>query len=218
MPEMDASVMDGSNLKAGSVAGVSHIKNPVLAAKLVMDSTKHVMIAGKGAEVLAQRYQLPMADTGYFITPEVKKSWEKNCQKMGTVGAVALDMKGNLAAATSTGGMMCKMPGRIGDSPLIGAGTYANNKTCAVSCTGHGEFFIRNMVAYDISALMEYKGLTLDEAANWVILKKLKALNADGGLIAVDVKGNFVMKFNTAGMFRGMMNSKGETIIKLFTD
>jgi len=211
--EMDASIMDGSDLNAGAVASVRHIKNPILAARVVMEKTPHVLIIGEGAEEVAAQNGLEIVDTSYFFTEsrwnsylKVKKKKEEG-EKHGTVGAVALDMHGNLAAGTSTGGMTYKMKGRVGDSPIIGAGTYADNNTCAVSATGHGEYFIRNVVAYDISALMKYKGLSLKKAANEVIMQKLKNIGADGGIIAVDKDGNIAMTFNTPGMYRGTIAS-----------
>jgi L-asparaginase / beta-aspartyl-peptidase len=213
--ELDASIMDGSNLKAGAVAGVTTIKNPITAARKVMENSPHVMLIDGGAELFAKSQGLEIADPSYFITKESREKWEKSHEndkenKHGTVGAVALDMQGNLAAGTSTGGMLNKMVGRIGDSPVIGAGTYANNKTCAVSCTGHGEYFIRNVVAYDISALMEYKGLSLENATGYEINDKLKDQGASGGLIAIDKAGNIAMPFNTNAMFRGYLNSGGK--------
>jgi L-asparaginase / beta-aspartyl-peptidase len=213
--EMDAAVMNGKDLSAGAVAGVRTIKNPILAARKVMEESKHVLLVRDGAEKFAREYGIEMADPSYFFTQKRYDALLK-AQKHGTVGAVALDKAGNLAAATSTGGMTNKMTGRVGDTPIIGAGTYANNKTCAISATGHGEFFIRYTVAHDISALMEYKGLTLAEAANEVIFGKLKPLNANGGVIAVDKDGNFEMVFNTSGMFRGYVMAGGECEVLIF--
>lgn len=210
--EMDASVMDGLTMKAGAVAGVTIIRNPVTAARAVMEKSPHVLLAGEGAENFAKKQGVEIADPSYFYTKERwdalqnAKAKEKN-DGHGTVGAVALDANGNLAAATSTGGMTNKMKGRVGDSPVIGAGTYASNRTCAVSATGHGEFFIRNVVAYDVSALMEYKGMKLQDAADLVINKKLKDQKAEGGLIAVDREGNIAMPFNSNAMFRGMVKA-----------
>lgn len=215
--ELDASIMDGKSLKAGAVAGVMTIKSPIEAARRVMDSSAHVMMAGRGAEEFARVQGLEIVDPSYFYTEEswqeylrVKSKIEKEGRK-GTVGAVALDMNGNLAAATSTGGMVYKKYGRIGDSPIIGAGTYANNESCAVSCTGHGEYFIRNSVAFDVSARMLYLGETVDQAAGYIINQKLKAQGANGGLIALDKDGNISMPFNTSGMFRGYVKM-GEKI------
>jgi L-asparaginase / beta-aspartyl-peptidase len=214
--ELDASIMDGKTLKAGAVAGVTTIKNPVSAARKVMENSPHVMLINGGAESFAKDQGLEIVDPSYFITDKMKEKWEKSKNKdpkpdnkKGTVGAVALDQNGNLAAATSTGGMMNKMHGRVGDSPIIGAGTYANNKTCAVSCTGHGEYFIRNVVAYDVSVMMEYQGLTLEEAANKVIWEKLKPQGGDGGLIAVDRDGQIAMPYNSNAMFRGYIRAGG---------
>jgi len=231
--EMDASIMDGKTLKAGAIAGVRTIKNPITAAKCVMEKSQHVMMVGAGAEKFAKTCKCEFADTSYFFE---QKRWdqlqkakqeelkqgsintkdESGDKKFGTVGVVALDKYGNLAAGTSTGGMTNKKYGRVGDSPIIGAGTYANNKTCGVSCTGHGEFFIRAVVAYDVSALIEYKGLTVDQAANEVVMKKLKAMGGEGGLIAMDVKGNITMPFNTSGMYRGYMKSDGKTEVLIY--
>ena len=208
--EMDASIMDGSNINAGAVAGVQTIKNPILAAREVMEHSKHVLLMGEGADIFAKEHGLEIEDSSYFFTQRRWESLKKvRKNKFGTVGAVALDMSGNLAAGTSTGGMTNKMKGRVGDSPIIGAGTYANNKSCAVSATGHGEYFMRNVVAYDIAALMEYSGVSLKEASNYVILKKLKDQGGGGGIIALDKAGNFVMTFNTKGMYRAYKNSNG---------
>ena len=205
--ELDACVMDGNTLKAGAVAGVSHLRNPVLAARLVMEQSPHVMMIGEGAENFAFARGAPLDEK----------------QKMGTVGAVALDLDGNLAAATSTGGMTNKLPGRVGDSPLVGAGCYANNASVAVSCTGTGEVFIRALAAYDIAALMDYGGLSLAEACERVVMEKLPALGGSGGLIAIDHEGNVALPFNTEGMYRawgyagdtpttGIYREKGDTV------
>ncbi|MBI3501816.1 MAG: isoaspartyl peptidase/L-asparaginase [Bacteroidetes bacterium] len=244
--EMDASVMDGKNLKAGAVAGVHTIKNPIEGARAVMEKSPHVLLSGEGADKFAKEQGLKIEDPKYFYDEKrwqqlqkIKKQDEikldhnssdtsgyvhpKDAEfmpdkKFGTVGCVALDKYGNISAGTSTGGMTNKKFGRVGDSPIIGAGTYANNKTCAVSCTGHGEFFIRNVVAYDVSALMEYKGMTLVQAANEVVMKKLVAQGAEGGLIAIDAKGNIAMPFNSAGMYRAYKKSDGKSEVKIYKD
>jgi beta-aspartyl-peptidase (threonine type) len=225
--EMDAAIMDGQNLKAGAVAGVTTIKNPISAARAVMEKSKHVMLIDGGAEKFAKDQGLEIVPTSYFFTKQRWDEFQKvhnqemnqkkdSSKSHGTVGAVALDTHRNLAAGTSTGGMTNKMKGRVGDSPVIGAGTYANNNTCAVSCTGHGEYFIRNVVAYDVSARMEYKGQSLFEAAGDVVNVKLKSQGADGGLIAVDRNGNIAMPFNTALMFRGTINPDGQIEVKIY--
>lgn len=232
--ELDASVMDGATLNAGAVAGVTHIKNPIDLAVEVMNNSEHVMLAGKGAEVFAQSRGIELVDPSYFYTESRFKSLQRvkrrNAKKVtanfhdpfvkgskfGTVGCAALDKNGNLAAGTSTGGMTNKRWNRIGDAPIIGAGTYANNRTCAVSSTGWGEYFIRAMVAHDISAMMEYKGVSLQEAAREVIQKKVPALGGDGGIVAIDNEGNVAMEFNTAGMYRAHMNAVGELIVEIY--
>lgn len=218
--ELDASVMDGKTLNAGAIAGVTDIKNPILGAISVMQGSPHVMLAGPGASEFAREQGLEIVGNEYFHTQRrldaVIRQIEQD--KNGTVGAVALDMDGNLAAGTSTGGMSNKKYGRIGDSPIIGAGNYANNETCAISATGHGEFFIRRVVAYDISALMEYSGLSLEEAAGTVINEKLVEAGATGGVVAVDKHGNVAMPFNTSGMYRGFVKSTGEKVIAIFRD
>lgn len=226
--ELDAAIMDGKTLKAGAVAGVTTVKNPINAARAVMDKSAHVMLIGEGADKFAKEQGLEIVAPKYFFD---QKRWDQYLKgkdkssiadsnsilnKYGTVGVVALDIYGNLAAGTSTGGISNKKYGRVGDSPIIGAGTYANNNTCAVSCTGTGEYFIRNVAAYDISALMEYKGWTVDKAAKYVINHKIKTMGGDGGCIALDSTGNFIMPFNTAGMFRGYANSKGEIKVLMF--
>lgn len=219
--ELDASIMDGATLEAGAVGGVTNVKNPIKAARKVMENSPHVLLIGKGAEQFAKEQKLEMVDNSYFIT---EKSLEqirrikalenkeegllKSDKKMGTVGAVALDKNGNLAAATSTGGMVNKRFGRVGDSPIIGAGTYADNKTCAVSCTGHGEYFIRNVIAHTVSTLMEYKDMPIAKAADYAIQTKLTSSGGTGGLIAVDKSGNISMEMNTNSMFRGYKNNK----------
>jgi beta-aspartyl-peptidase (threonine type) len=214
--EMDASIMNGKNSAAGAVAGCRNVKNPVLLAKAIMEQTEHILLCGEGAESFAKKINLTFEEDDYFFDQfrydqlmEVKDSdktiLDHTDKKFGTVGAVALDKAGNIAAATSTGGMTNKRYGRIGDTPLIGAGTYANNKTCAVSCTGHGEFFMREVVAYDVSCLMEYKNLSLKQACEYVVQDKLKAIGGEGGLIAVDANGNMELVFNSQGMYRASM-------------
>ena len=217
--ELDACVMEGHTLKAGAVAGVSHLRNPVLAARLVLEKSPHVLLIGDGAEVFAHQHGMESVSPEIFSTPERLAQLQQaqalnhvqldhsapldEQRKMGTVGAVALDCHGNLAAATSTGGMTNKLPGRVGDSPLPGAGCYANNASVAVSCTGTGEVFIRALAAYDIAALMEYAGLSLPQAAERVVMEKIPALGGSGGLIAIDREGNVAMPFNSEGMYRG---------------
>jgi len=208
--EMDASIMNGENLNAGAVAGVHHVKNPILAAKAVMENSPHVLLSCQGADEFAAAQGLIMKDSAYFVTASrydryLKLKERNRLKKYGTVGCVVLDKQGRMAAGTSTGGMMMKSYGRIGDSPLIGAGTYADDQTCAVSCTGHGEYFIRYAVAYDMTALMKYKGLPLQKAADFIINEKLESVGGKGGLIAVDKQGNVTMTFNTQGMFRGKL-------------
>ncbi|TAD95211.1 MAG: isoaspartyl peptidase/L-asparaginase [Bacteroidetes bacterium] len=223
--ELDAAIMDGKTLKAGAVAGLTTIKNPIMAAKEVMLNSKHVLLTGEGAEVFAKKQGLQSVDPNYFHTDKRFEQLQKTkaaeqdttgsikvekTDKYGTVGAVALDQYGNLAAGTSTGGMNNKKYGRVGDTPIIGAGTYANNETCAISCTGHGEFFIRAVVAYDISALMEYKNLSLKKASEKVVLEKLVKMGGEGGLIAIDKNGNVSLPFNSEGMYRGYKKANGE--------
>jgi beta-aspartyl-peptidase (threonine type) len=209
--ELDASIMDGKTLNAGAVAGVTKIKNPISAARAVMEHSDHVMLSGQGALEFAQKQGLKFVDTSYFHTKRRWRSLQKalNDEKHGTVGCVVLDTHGNLFAGTSTGGMTNKRFGRIGDSPVIGAGTYANNNTCAVSSTGHGEYFIRYAVAHDISARMEYLNESLKQAASYVIQNKLVEAGGAGGIIAVDSFGNIVLEFNTSGMFRAWAASDG---------
>ena len=219
--EHDASIMSGENLNAGASTGTMYVKNPITLAHSIMTNSEHVFLSREGAEEFAKSQNLEIVEQDYFYTDfrfnQLKK--QKNSpSKFGTVGCVAMDINGNLAAGTSTGGMTNKKWGRIGDSPIIGAGTYANNKTCAVSCTGSGEYFMRSVVAYDISALMEYKDLSLKEAVYKVIHKKLPSLGGDGGLIAIDNKGNIVMDFNTPGMYRASINKDGEKNIAIYVE
>lgn len=240
--KMDASIMDGQNLKAGCAASVTGIKNPIALARKIMEESGYVMLAGKGAEEFAkfkglkfenddyffsefrfEQYQKALKSDNVFLDHSVIESYDKDKdtdkdKKFGTVGAVALDMKGNLAAATSTGGMTNVKYGRIGDSPVIGAGTYANNNTCAISCTGDGEYFLRTLTAYDVSALMEYGKLDLHQACEYVIMKKLKGIGGSGGLIAVDNKGNIEMVFNSEGMYRGFIDVNGVKQIKIYKE
>jgi len=214
--ELDASIMDGINLKAGAVAGVKTIKNPISAARKVMEETWHVMLSGDGADEFAKEQNLDIVDPIYFYTQRRWDSLKKTqTKKHGTVGCVALDKKGNLAAGTSTGGLTNKQWGRVGDSPIIGAGTYANNKTCAVSGTGQGEYFIRGNVAYDVSAIMEYENESVGKAARKVI-SKLSDLGGEGGVIAMDSHGNISMPFNTSGMYRGFRKSNSSAKILIY--
>ncbi|HKX86052.1 MAG TPA: isoaspartyl peptidase/L-asparaginase [Flavobacterium sp.] len=217
--ELDASIMDGKTLKAGAVAGVTVVKNPILLANAIMQKSPHVMLTNLGAENFAKEQGLEIVDPSYFYTEKAykalgkaKQSEKEKDSKFGTVGCVALDKHGNLAAGTSTGGMTNKKWNRVGDSPIIGAGTYANNKTCAVSSTGWGEFFIRSVVAYDISALVEYKKMKIHQATKEAI-DKVANLGGDGGVIAMDNKGNISFEFNTTGMFRASIDKEG----KLYT-
>lgn len=228
--EMDASLMNGKDLAAGGVAGVTHIKNPISLARGVMDKSDHVLLTGAGAIEFAKKINAEFADDAYFFVQMrydqleaakkenkvVMDHTEDKEKKFGTVGAVALDVHGDIAAGTSTGGMTNKKFGRVGDSPIIGAGTYANNKTCAISCTGHGEFFIKSVVAYDISCLMEYKGLSLKEACHIVVMDKLVKIGGEGGLIALDAKGNIELPFNSEGMYRASKKSGEEIFIGIY--
>jgi beta-aspartyl-peptidase (threonine type) len=215
--ELDASIMDGSTLQAGAVAGVKTVKNPISAARKVMEKTWHVMLSGDGADHFAAEQGLEIVDNNYFYTERrwnaLKKAQEE--EKHGTVGCVALDKKGNIAAGTSTGGLTNKRWGRVGDTPIIGAGTYANNETCGVSGTGQGEYFIRGNIAYDVSALMIYRSLTVNDAAGQVI-DKLSGRGGRGGLIAMDKNGNIAMSFNTEGMYRGYRVNGSESVIKIY--
>lgn len=215
--ELDACIMDGASLNAGAVAGVTRLRNPVLAARLVMEQSPHVLLMGQGAEQFVAQHGMSWVEPSLFSTPERLAQLQRAQgaivldhdgapldadRKFGTVGAVALDLHGNLAAATSTGGMTNKLPGRVGDSPLIGAGCYANNANAAISCTGTGELFIRTLAAYDIAALMEYRGLSLQQATERVIMEKIPTLGGSGGAIAVDNQGNVALPFNSEGMYR----------------
>ena len=234
--EMDASIMNGKDLMAGAVAGVKNVKNPITLAKSVMQHSNHVFMAGQGAEVFAKQLNIEMAPNEYFFEQmrydqliqakasdtihldHVDNKFENGEKKFGTVGAVALDVFGNISAGTSTGGMTNKKHGRVGDTPIIGAGTYANNQTCAVSCTGHGEFFIRSVVAYDISCLIEYKGFSLKEACNLVVKDKLVKIGGEGGLIALDARGNIELCFNSEGMYRASKKSDEEVYLGIYRD
>ncbi|MBX9781655.1 MAG: isoaspartyl peptidase/L-asparaginase [Chitinophagaceae bacterium] len=238
--EMDASIMNGRTLEAGAVAGVQKVKNPVLLAKAIMEKSEHVMLSGEGALQFAKEQQLQLKEDDYFFSQFRYEQWQMvknentvaldhNLQvsssaktmadkekKFGTVGAVACDASGNLAAATSTGGMTNKNYNRIGDTPVIGAGTYAGNKTCAISCTGHGELFIKAVAAYDVSCLMEYKGCSLQQAMEIVTLDKLVKINGEGGMIGADAKGNIALVFNSEGMYRGLQKSNGEKLVAIY--
>ena len=228
--EMDAAIMEGEHRKAGAVSLVSGIRNPIALARDVMEKSNHVFLAGAGAMAFARSLQYPLEDEAYFYNELRYRQWQEiretdqfqldhtssKDRKFGTVGAVACDALGNLAAATSTGGMTNKKWGRVGDSPLIGAGTYASNATCAVSCTGSGEYFIRGVAAYDVACLIEYKGYSLEAAASEVIHRRMVALGGDGGLIAIDNKGNIAMPFNTEGMYRARRNAAGENEISIY--
>ncbi|PYK11714.1 MAG: hypothetical protein DME65_06630 [Verrucomicrobia bacterium] len=232
--EMDAAIMDGKTLAAGAVASLKHIKNPISLARLVMEKSGHVMMDSEGAEAFAQENGIELTDQKYFFTQDRWDALQKikaaekrrttgarnaflitDQDRHGTVGAVALDQSGNLAAATSTGGTTNKRPGRIGDTPVIGAGTYANNATCAVSATGDGEYFIRATVGHDVSALMEYYGMSLNDAAR-AALDKVAKLGGEGGLIAIDHQGNVTLPFNTSGMYRGYVDPNGKFVIEIY--
>jgi len=228
--EMDASIMDGNTLEAGAISMVTGVKNPIQLSRLVMEKSDHVFLAGPGAIAFAHQMEVEFKDEEYFYDEFRFQQWQDvkgtdqfqldhtttKEQKFGTVGAVALDQLGNIAAATSTGGMTNKKFGRVGDSPMIGAGTYANNQTCAISCTGSGEFFIRAVVAYDVSCLMEYKGLSIKEACKEVVQNRLMKIGGDGGLIALDKNGNIVLEYNTEGMYRAQKNSSGLNEVAIY--
>lgn len=236
LQEMDAAIMDGSDLSAGAVAAVRNIRNPIELATEVMRNSNHVFLSGKGANDFAIKQGIKLEPDEYFFSQFRYDQWKAirdsdnysldhtnhqleelmRDKKFGTVGAVACDVHGNIAGATSTGGMTNKKYGRIGDSPLIGSGTYANNKTCAISCTGHGEMFIRTVASYDVSCLMEYKGYSLQEAMETVVHDKLMKLQGEGGMIGVDAKGNAAMVFNSAGMYRGLKNSAGRNEVLIY--
>ena len=236
--EQDAAIMDGKTLEAGAIAAVRNVRNPIELAEQVMLHSGHVFLSGEGAKEFAIKQGVKLEPNEYFFTQFRYDQWKemkdsdlfaldhksdnliKSLQekKFGTVGAVACDKNGNIAAATSTGGMTNKQYGRIGDSPLIGIGTYANNKTCAISCTGHGEPFIRAVAAYDVSCLMEYKNMSLQQACEEVVLKKLVAMHGEGGLIAVDADGNTTLIFNSEGMYRAMQSSDGTSLVAIYND
>jgi beta-aspartyl-peptidase (threonine type) len=239
--ELDAAIMNGATLAAGAVAGVHRVRNPITLARAVMEKSPHVMMVGDGAEIFARQQGITLVDPSYFITAPRRASWERQRaadsaradsgrgmvmngpaysvpdeRKFGTVGAVALDQAGNLAAGTSTGGTQMKRYGRVGDSPIIGAGTYANNRSCGVSATGTGEYFIRNTVAHSICALVEYAHLPLAQAADSIVMRQLVAQNGDGGVIAMDRQGNWAWPFNTSGMYRGHIDAAGNVRIEIF--
>ncbi|HEY6901831.1 MAG TPA: isoaspartyl peptidase/L-asparaginase [Puia sp.] len=234
--EMDAAVMDGSSLEAGAVTGVRNVRNPIELAMEVMQNSNHVFLSGKGASDFAIKQGIKLEPDEYFFSQFRYDQWKAirdsdtysldhthqrleelmRDKKFGTVGAVACDQQGNIAAATSTGGMTNKKYGRIGDSPIIGAGTYANNKTCGISCTGHGEMFIRAAAAHDVSCLMEYKGLSLQKAMEVVVHEKLMAIGGEGGMIGVDAEGNAALVFNSQGMYRGFKSSDGNEVVAIY--
>lgn len=236
--EMDAAIMSGKDLSAGAVAAVRNVRNPIELAAEVMQNSNHVFLSGKGANDFAIKQGIKLEPDEFFFSQFRYDQWKAirdsdnysldhthqgleelfKDKKFGTVGAVACDKDGNIAAATSTGGMTNKKYGRIGDSPLIGCGTYANNKTCAISCTGHGEPFIRAVAAHDVSCLMEYKGMSLEEAMHEVVNNKLMKMDGEGGMIGVDAAGNIAMVLNSAGMYRGMRNSDGDNYVRIYQD
>jgi len=225
---LDASIMSGKDLSAGAVTGVTTVRHPIDLARRVMEDSPHVMLSGEGAEEFAGLKGLERVPNDWFITPTRRQQLDRvlqgrsaprnELQGLGTVGAVAVDARGDVAAATSTGGMTNKRWGRIGDAPIIGAGTYANNASCAVSATGHGEYFIRSVVAHDICALVEYRGWSLERAAKEVVQGKLVQRGGEGGIIAVDPKGNLVLEFNSPGMFRGLRDSSGRRMVGIYED
>jgi len=234
--ELDAAIMDGSTLDAGAIAGVRNIRNPIELAEEVMLHSGHVFLSGKGANDFAIKQGIKLEPDEYFYSEYRYDQWREirdsdlyqldhnndkliglmKDKKFGTVGAVACDGAGNIAAATSTGGMTNKRFGRIGDTPVIGAGTYANNKTCAISCTGHGEVFMKAVAAYDVSCLMEYKNMSLQQACEEVVMKKLVSMHGEGGLIGMDAKGNAALVFNSSGMYRGLKDSEGANLIAIY--
>ena len=236
--EMDAAIMDGKDLSAGAVAGISNVRNPIELAVEVMRNSNHVFLSGKGASDFAIKQGIKLEPDEFFFSQFRYDQWKQirdsdnysldhthqqleqlmKDKKFGTVGAAACDKEGNIAAATSTGGMTNKKYGRIGDSPIIGAGTYANNKTCAISCTGHGEVFIKAVAAYDVSCLMEYKGMTLEAAMTEVVHHKLTKIDGEGGMIGVDAAGNMALIFNSAGMYRGAKSSDGTCFVRIYGD
>jgi len=236
LQEMDAAIMDGRTLDAGSVTGVRNVRNPIELATEVMLNSNHVFLSGKGASDFAIKQRIKLEPDEYFFSQFRYDQWKSirdsdtysldhthqrleelmRDKKFGTVGAVACDQEGNIAAATSTGGMTNKKYGRIGDSPIIGAGTYANNRTCGISCTGHGEMFIRAVAAHDVSCLMEYKGLSLQEAMEIVVHEKLMAIDGEGGMIGVDSQGNAALVFNSQGMYRGFKSSDGAGMVAIY--
>lgn len=230
--ELDASIMNGKDLSAGAVAGVQNIKNPISLARAVMEKSEHVMMAAAGANEFAKKINAEFMPDDYFFVQlrydQLQQAMQSDTivldhtlpedKKFGTVGAVAIDVYGNLAAGTSTGGMTNKKHGRVGDTPIIGAGTYANNNTCAISCTGHGEFFIRSVVAYDISCLIEYKGLSLKQACDEVVKQKLVKIGGEGGLIAIDKDGNIELPFNSDGMYRASLKEGEKMFVGIYKD
>lgn len=236
LQEMDAAIMEGMELNAGAVSGVRNVRNPIELATEVMRNSNHVFLSGKGANDFAIKQGIKLEPDEFFFSQFRYDQWKAirdsdnysldhtnqeaevlmKDKKFGTVGAVACDINGNIAAATSTGGMTNKKYGRIGDTPIIGSGTYANNNTCAISCTGHGELFIRAVAAYDVSCLMEYKHLNLHDAMHFVVQDKLVKIGGEGGMIAVDAKGNIAMLFNSAGMYRGAKDNSGYEVVAIY--